>query len=487
MSARCLRPRWLATLLASAALAAPAAAEPPPEGTCPALYGAARRRPRRGRRADAAFPRARPSPTIRCSRCATCSPTRSGSSATPSSTTACASRSAPAIAAIRRPTSTRRRPSSSPARRSSTPTGTCTATSRACPSRRRRSIRRRPTRPCAGPGTSRSATAARARRGSSGWSTSRARMGGVMTYEGTFFFLQSRERADLAASSYAIPGADESLWISRRPLRRAAGRPLPRLAPDPLARVGDALHERDQTFVYVPTMRKVRRSATPWVDGLFTPRYRVSGDGRRRPESRSAAAPTGRPTRSNPTAAESAQSSEYLRRGFATLSLRPNAYVWRLLGEREVLAPINSSHEGYPTDPGPQLRPERTLDRERSLGRAPGGRDRGAGALPGSVQDADDVRRLPDPAAALSGPARRARPHHRRRHRRPPLQRRRRSAIRSSGRAIKANVFDPVAEVFYVMADDSGWRRESWDVKSIPTDDRVQRRFTSTDFLMRGR
>ena len=43
--------------------------------------------------------------------------------------------------------------------------------------------------------------------------------------------------------------------------------------------------------------------------------------------------------------------SEYLRRGFATLSLRPNAYVWRLLGEREVLAPINSSHDGYPTDP----------------------------------------------------------------------------------------------------------------------------------------
>ena len=54
------------------------------------------------------------------------------------------------------------------------------------------------------------------------------------------------------------------------------------------------------------------------------------------------------------------------------------------------------------------------------------------------------------------------------------------------GPGIKANVFDPVAEVFYVMADDSGWRRESWDVKSIPNDDRVQRRFTSTDFLMRG-
>ena len=52
---------------------------------------------------------------------------------------------------------------------------------------------------------------------------------------------------------------------------------------------------------------------------------------------------------------------------------------------------------------------------------------------------------------------------------------------------VKANVFDPVGEVFYVVADDSGWNRESWDVKSVPTEERVQRRFTATDFLGRGR
>jgi hypothetical protein len=52
---------------------------------------------------------------------------------------------------------------------------------------------------------------------------------------------------------------------------------------------------------------------------------------------------------------------------------------------------------------------------------------------------------------------------------------------------IKANVFDPVAEVFYVMADDSGWRRESWGVESVPVPEEQQRRITSTDFLTRGR
>jgi hypothetical protein len=51
----------------------------------------------------------------------------------------------------------------------------------------------------------------------------------------------------------------------------------------------------------------------------------------------------------------------------------------------------------------------------------------------------------------------------------------------------RAGVFDPVAEVVYRLVDDSGWRRESYDVRSTPADERVRRRFTSTDYLVRGR
>ena len=51
----------------------------------------------------------------------------------------------------------------------------------------------------------------------------------------------------------------------------------------------------------------------------------------------------------------------------------------------------------------------------------------------------------------------------------------------------RASVFDPVAEVFYRVADDSGWRRESYDTRSTPPEERIRRRFTSTDFLIRGR
>jgi hypothetical protein len=178
--------------------------------------------------------------------------------------------------------------------------------------------------------------------------------------------------------------------------------------------------------------------------------------------------------------------SEYLRRGFVTLSLRPNAYVWRLRGEREVLAPINGYRPGWPVSP-----------------------DRNYGSSGLSVSsDRWDVRQ----AVVIEGRARfrdqfKTLTVYLDYQTQQPLYfilRGDRGLIREVGIAVHrfsgdtpgypefsegfaANVFDPVAEVFYVMSDDSGWRRESFTVRSIPTREEVQRRFTSTDFLMRGR
>ena len=36
-------------------------------------------------------------------------------------------------------------------------------------------------------------------------------------------------------------------------------------------------------------------------------------------------------------------------------------------------------------------------------------------------------------------------------------------------------------------SDDSGWRRESYDVRSTPADPTLRRRFTASDYLERGR
>jgi hypothetical protein len=50
-----------------------------------------------------------------------------------------------------------------------------------------------------------------------------------------------------------------------------------------------------------------------------------------------------------------------------------------------------------------------------------------------------------------------------------------------------AHVFDPVAAVFYyVPGGGAGWRRESYDVRSIPVDPGELRKLTSTDELLKG-
>ena len=78
--------------------------------------------------------------------------------------------------------------------------------------------------------------------------------------------------------------------------------------------------------------------------------------------------------------------------------------------------------------------------------------------------------RLADPAAALLHQQERQRPAARRRHPGAPLQRRPR-ALPDWPSGEPANVFDPVAAVFYyVPGRGSGWRRESYDVRSLPPD-----------------
>jgi hypothetical protein len=50
----------------------------------------------------------------------------------------------------------------------------------------------------------------------------------------------------------------------------------------------------------------------------------------------------------------------------------------------------------------------------------------------------------------------------------------------------RANVFDPVATLFYeVFGGGSGWRRESYDVRSLPLEGDRLHEMTSTDTLER--
>jgi hypothetical protein len=314
------------------------------------------------------------------------------------------------------------------------------------------------------------------------------RVGSILTYRGFFFLLQTRHRADLAQSDYTLAESKGQLWVGGgRFLEPQNARHLAWRQMRP-----KETHQRyttaDETYVYVPTMRKVRRAATSWVDGFYVPRYRVTGDSGGGGLAIGGGGDYGGPAGAiNPTAAESIHQTEHLPRGFTALALRPNAYVWRVLAEREVLAPLNSAWPGYPINPDKNFGPH-------GLSVASDRWDvRWAVVIEGKArmrnQDFETLTLYVDyqtqqPLYSVTKGSR-----GRLLDVGIPVHRFSDDTLNYPGwpSGHKASVFDPVAEVFYRVADDSGWRRESYNVRSMPPEPRLQRRFTSTDFLVRGR
>ena len=398
--------------------------------------------------------------------------------ATSSSSTACAWRSARATAATRPRTSTRRRPSASRAARSSTRTATCTATSRgpALPARVDRLAatptprvrwawnfehalsRRRPDRPLPHHRPARAGIGAASR-------PTRA----------TFFLAPDRRTAPISRRAATdCPRSTHEHLGRGRPLRRALRRAPPRLAPDPPARRPRRHYAEARRHLRLRPRRCGRCGARrpPGSTGSTCPATAC-------PATTAAArvpfgAETdGEPRRRDPVRPRVRKSIAADREPAARLH-RPRAPPERLR-----LAPARRARGagaaerqrgGYPVEPGPQLRPGRPLGGERPLGRAPGGRDRGlARERRSRSRDRHALDRLADPAAALlRDPARRA----------APLLDVGILVHRFSGDAAgypdwpssePANVFDPVAAVFYyVPGRGSGWRRESYDVRSLP-------------------
>jgi hypothetical protein len=317
-----------------------------------------------------------------------------------------------------------------------------------------------------------------------------SRVGSPQVYEGEFFWLRTAHRADLGVSGYRVPEADESVWVAGgrfdEPFsaRHLAWRQLrPQEAEEDYK-------EPDDTFVYVPTMRKPRRAASSWVDGIFTPRYTVSGDSGGGPVPFGAGGNPAAPVIESiqPTAALSIAATEDIRRGFTGLALRPNGYVWKVLGEQEVLAPLNAREEGWP------------LAENRNYG--PSGLS--------VASDRWDLRQ----AVVIEGLARRrvdgvaavvlwidvqtSQPLY-------MITKRENGLLLDVGILVHrfsgdrpgypawpggepAHVFDPVAASFYfVPGGGSGWLRESYDARSIPLEPGEIRKLTSTSELTKGR
>jgi len=311
-----------------------------------------------------------------------------------------------------------------------------------------------------------------------------ARYGDVQTYEGDFYFLPARGRADLADASHAVEGAGDAWWIAgghfTKPfqVRHLAWRQFRS------AKAWKDYEEPDDTFVYVPEMRKSRRASTSWVDGLYFPTYAVSG-----PDAGGSVAFGGDMGVSiSPTAGRSAAVTAHAYKGFEGLSLRPNAYAWRLVGMQDVLAPINGASSGYPQEPSRNFGPSGlsvASDRWEM---------RRAAVIEGAIRrDDEGIRSVIYYVDAQTGV---------------PLYRFSRAGKRRlldlqifvhryTGDVrgypewpggTPALVFEPVAQVsFNALAGAGGWRRESYDVLSLPFDPSELPGLISAAALERGR
>ncbi|HIG00318.1 MAG TPA: DUF1329 domain-containing protein [Myxococcales bacterium] len=173
------------------------------------------------------------------------------------------------------------------------------------------------------------------------------RMGAVMRYEGKFFAFQAAGRADLAETDYRSPDTKNLLWATGGQFtapfgaRELAWRQF--RSPGSETRWG----KPDDVFVYIPSLRKTRRSGTPWVDGAFMPRYSVADQS----QGGGGMALSGGVS-IQPGAGPSLAVSENARAGLTGLYLRPNAYRWRIRGEQTVIAPLNGQRQGWPVTQG---------------------------------------------------------------------------------------------------------------------------------------
>jgi len=313
-----------------------------------------------------------------------------------------------------------------------------------------------------------------------------SRAGGTQVYTGEFFHLRTSHRADLVETGFTQPGSEEQLWISGgrfdtpSDARHLAWRQMRPIFADQQFSI------RDDTFVYTPEMRKVRRAATAWIDGLYTPSYRagISGSGGSVATGSSGYAPTGAVSLSS---ALSHATTEHLAAGFNDLSIRPNAYRWRLLGMREVLAPINGVRPGYPRNPirnygtsGLAVGSDRWEVRYAAVieGRIRK-REQGFDTL---IAYVDHQTRLPlylitrrDAGLIVDIGI--------------PVHRFSGDLANEPNRpgADRALLFEPVAAVYYRAADGgSGWRRESYDLISTAPSRSDLQEMTRTDTLLRG-
>ncbi|NRA01227.1 MAG: DUF1329 domain-containing protein [Myxococcales bacterium] len=240
----------------------------------------------------------------------------------------------------------------------------------------------------------------------------------------------------------------------------------------------------DEVFLWIPQIRRVRRSPPTGIEGLFMPSYTRG----RKADTGQGVIPTGNLENIQviQTPDVSISTAEHWRRGFVGLVIRPNAYRFKLLRVQDVIAPINSNRPGFPTNPnrsygssGLSLASDRWEVRRAVVigGKA---KDPGDQSV-GSVKLWIDVLTL-QPLYYVSH-----RPNGLIREVGIFMGRYTGDDLTSpnwDGAGQDFGVIQPVAQTFWVTGD-NGWLRESFKLRSDPPSSSERRSFTTTHRLQR--
>jgi hypothetical protein len=165
------------------------------------------------------------------------------------------------------------------------------------------------------------------------------RIGRAEPFIGEMFLNQLAHRADRPDDGYRVPKTDPRVWLMGGRFfmpwsaREYAWLQFRDPASDSDSRYGDEIQ------VYIPELRKVRRFGAFDLEGLHMPSFSV-GVGWAGQQAVGAAAPL------DPSLPDSITPR---RSGFESMQSRPILYRYRLLGLHDVLAPINSLTPAYPT------------------------------------------------------------------------------------------------------------------------------------------
>lgn len=318
------------------------------------------------------------------------------------------------------------------------------------------------------------------------------RVGRAEAFEGELFRIQISHRADLADAGYATPFAKGNWWVAGGKFfepfnaREYAWRQYRH--EDSLAKA----IRTDDLHAYLPGHRRVRRISAMNLEGIYMPSFSVGvvqatqlavGGGPGSAGAGGALVAGG--------VGGDAGTLQTKRNGFEGQELRPLLWTWRVVGTRDLLAPINAGNAMYPTEEEREFGPwglsfasdrwdlRRALVLEGRIKDKPGDRGEARVTWYFDLQTlvplyyvAYDVEDEPIDIGVFAGRWSEDRPDYPR---------------WPDDPARPVRVIDSMGAAFANLAEDGSWRRESWELVGTPPPDKELKRLQSTAGLTKGR